>query len=69
MDQIPIASTSIRSAGYDSQTMTMEVSFLNDTVYQYFDVPEHVFQGLLTAPSAGAYLNSNVKGVYRYAKL
>jgi hypothetical protein len=64
-----LVSSSIKSAGYDSQTMTMEVAFVNETVYQYFDVPEHIFQGLLSAPSAGAYLNSFVKGAYRYSKL
>lgn len=48
--------------------MTMEVAFVNGTIYQYFDVPEHVFQSVLSAASAGAYLNANVKGIYRYSK-
>ncbi len=69
MEHVAFTSSTIRSAGYDQQTMTLEVVFVNETVYQYFDVPEHVFQGLLVAPSAGAYLNSNIKNVYRYAKL
>lgn len=69
MEHTPIASSSIRSAGYDQQTMTLEVAFVNETIYQYIDVPEHIFHGLLSAPSAGAYLNSNIKGVYRYTKL
>ncbi len=59
----------MNSAGYDPKTMTMEVVFVNGTIYQYFDVPEHVFQGLLSAPSAGIYFNSSIKGTYRYAKM
>lgn len=49
--------------------MIMEIGFVNETVYQYFDVPEYVFQGLLSAPSAGTYFNTMVKGVYRYSRL
>jgi uncharacterized protein len=69
MEHTILASSSIRSAGYEPQTMTMEVIFLNETIYHYFDVPEHIFQGLITAPSAGVYLNSIVKGAYRYSRL
>jgi KTSC domain-containing protein len=69
MEHTSIASSSIRSAGYDSQTMIMEVAFVNESIYQYFEVPEHIFQGLLTAPSAGIYLNTVVKGAYRYTRL
>lgn len=69
MEHTPIVSSTIRSAGYDHQTMTMEVAFMNESVYQYFDVPEHIFQGLLTAPSAGIYFNTTVKGAYRYSRV
>jgi hypothetical protein len=69
MEHVNVSSTSIRSIGYDSQTMTLEVIFLNETVYQYFEVPEHIYQGLLTAGSVGTYLNANVKGTYRYTRL
>jgi len=68
MEHTPIASSTISSAGYDRETMTMEVLFVNGTKYEYFDVPEHIFQALLSAPSAGAYLNSNIRNTYRYAK-
>jgi len=69
MEHIPISSSTIRSIAYDQQTMTLEVAFVNERVYQYFDVPEHVFQGFLVAPSAGAYLNANIRNIYRYAQV
>jgi KTSC domain-containing protein len=69
MEHRPIASSTIRSAGYDQQTSIMEIAFVNETIYQYFDVPEYVFQGLLSAPSAGTYFNTTVKGNYRYSRL
>jgi len=49
--------------------MTLEVEFQNGNVYQYFDVPEAVYQEFRQAPSRGQFLNTNIKGVYRYARM
>jgi hypothetical protein len=68
MDRQPINSSSINSVGYDPSTLTLEVEFQSCYIYQYFDVPESVYEGLTSASSAGAYLASNIKGVYRYAR-
>lgn len=69
MNRTPVQSSNIASVGYDLETLTMEVEFLNGNVYQYFDVPEAVFHGIMTAESAGRFLNAQVKGIYRYARL
>jgi hypothetical protein len=47
----------------------MEVEFVEGAVYQYFDVPEDEHAGLIGAASDGTYLNTNIKGRYRYARL
>ena len=49
--------------------MTLEVAFHNGTLYQYFDVPEVMFQELLHSDSVGRFLNTQIKNSYRYAKL
>lgn len=70
MNRTPIANSSnIASIGYDPGTQTMEVEFTNGNVYQYFDVPQAVYEELMRAESAGRFLNAQVKGVYRYARL
>jgi hypothetical protein len=70
MNRTPVANSSnIASVGYDAATQTMEVEFTNGNVYQYFDVPEVVYQELLRAESAGKFLNAQIKGVYRFARL
>jgi len=69
MERVSLASSNVASAGYDAQTSTLEVEFLNGNIYQYFDVPEHIYEGLLAADSPGGYLNDTVKGIYRYARL
>jgi hypothetical protein len=69
MDWHPLSSSTIERIGYDAPTMTLSVEFKHGGAYQYFDVPENVFQELLTAPSPGQYLAQNVKPSYRYARM
>lgn len=56
-------------AVYSSGRMALQLSYTSGRTYQYFDVPREVYQGLITAPSWGAYFNRNIRGVYRYARL
>jgi hypothetical protein len=48
--------------------MVMSVEFHNGTVYEYFDIPQTLFEQLVAAGSAGQFLVQNVKGTYRYAR-
>ena len=69
MYRVPVSSTNIRSIGYDPQSAILEVEFTSGDVYQYFDVPEHLYNGLLKAASLGQFLNINiVQYGYRYQK-
>jgi DNA helicase HerA-like ATPase len=65
----PVVSSNVASVGYDPQTMTLEVEFLGGGLYQYFDVPEEEYAGLMSAETVGGYLNDNIKGRYRYARV
>jgi len=69
MTRIPVTSSNVESVGYDQNTQTLEVEFKNGYIYQYFDVPKTIYNSMVNANSAGKYLISNVKGVYRYARL
>ena len=62
-------SSNIAGLRYEDATMTLEVSFNSGGVYQYFDVPAHVWEGFKTAGSQGKYLASDIKGRYRYSKV
>ena len=68
MDRVPVVSSNISSIGYDVATQTLEVEFSTGIVYQYFDVPEPVYQQLMQAGSVGIFFNGNIKGSYRYAR-
>ncbi|WP_049629345.1 KTSC domain-containing protein [Cellvibrio sp. pealriver] len=67
MQRQSVSSSNVASVGYDEGTL--EVEFNNGAVYQYFDVPQHIFEELVGAASVGAYLAAHIKGVYRYSKV
>ena len=70
MKRTPVANSSnIASAGCDAETQTMEVEFTSGNVYEYFDVPQTVYEELMRAESVGKFMNAQVKGVYRFARL
>jgi hypothetical protein len=69
MKRDPVTSTNIVEIGYDPPSLTLEVMFRNGGVYQYFDIPKQEYESLLGAASIGEYLNRNIKGRYRYARV
>lgn len=70
MERKYVVSSNIASIGYDAEQMILEVEFNYGSIYQYFDVPESVYEGLMTADSYGKYLDAYVKKAgYRYEKL
>lgn len=69
MKRIPVSSSNVASIGYDPKTHTLEVEFQNGNVYQYFDVPQDVYDAFNGAESTGKFLNSQIKGCYRYARV
>ncbi len=63
-----VASSNVAAVGYDEPTSTLEVEFVNGSVYNYFDVPRNEYDQLVSASSVGTYLAANIKGHYRYAR-
>lgn len=60
-------SSNISRFGYEDQTLRVE--FKNGSLYDYFDIPERVFEEMRAAGSKGQFLAQNVKGSYRYARV
>lgn len=70
MDRTYVSSSNIASIGYDPMQMILEVEFLNGSIYQYYDVPEALYEGIMAAESHGKYLNEFIKkGGYRYERV
>ena len=70
MERQYVSSSNIASIGFDPDNMILEIEFLNGAVYQYYDVPQSIYDGLMAADSHGKYFAAYIKkGGYRYAQI
>ncbi len=69
MKRMPVSSSNIAEIGYDESSGTLEVLYHSEALYQYFDVPLGIYEEFVAASSYGKYLNANIKGKFRYAKV
>lgn len=69
MDRKYVASSNIASIGYDEATETLEVEFLNGSIYQYYNVPAGLYEQLMQEGSKGRYLNTYIKNAYPYSRI
>ena len=61
-------SSNVSRFAYNSESQVLTVEFKNGGTYNYFDVPEIVFEQIKSASSKGQFLAQQIKGSYRYAR-
>lgn len=62
--------TGICSAGYDALMAILELEFLADgQVWQFYDVPEHVWYEWKRTENAVTFFHMNISGRYRAEKI
>lgn len=69
MDRRVVQSTNVSSLGYDPASGTLEVEFLKGTIYQYFGVPQGIYDQLMEAPSKGQFINTYIKNAYAFSRV
>lgn len=69
MERYSVASSNIASIGYDAPSQTLEVEFLNGTIYQYYGVPQNLYDQLMQAGSKGRFLNTYIKNAFGYSRV
>ena len=69
MQRYPVVSSNVATIGFDPETETLEVEFLNGSVYQYYNVSEVMYEGLRSASSVGQFLNTYIKNAYPYSRV
>lgn len=58
-------SSAIRRAEYDPGTRVLKLWFTTSGgPYDYYGVPQHIFDGLCRASSKGTYFNDHIKDRY-----
>jgi hypothetical protein len=67
---VQLTSSNLARARWDNASNTLEIEFIGGRIYQYYDVPQQVFDSLCSgSDSAGKYFMSNIRGHFRYARL
>lgn len=69
MNRDPVSSSNIAAIGYDESAQTLEVEFINGTIYQYFNVGAALYEQLMQAPSKGVFLNQYIRSAYPYSRV
>lgn len=65
----PVESTLIKEVGYDAATQTLTIVFVTDNAkYEYYGVPQEVYEQLMAAESKGSFFTKNIKDQYRFEK-
>lgn len=59
-------SKTVSGIRYNPKDQIMTVTYVTGKSYNYFNVPESIFELALQAESIGTFLNHNIKGVYEY---
>ena len=65
---VPVASSSIASAGYRVGEELLEVRFRSGAVYRYLKVPPAVHDAFMAAQSKGRYFNEVIRGHFAYGR-
>jgi len=69
MDRTSVVSSNLKSVGYDVNTKILEIEFQNGSVYQYYEVPLNIYEGLMKAPSHGKFFHAHIRNIYRYRRI
>lgn len=69
MEMISVQSSNIAAIGYDSATEILKIEFLDGAIYEYRNIPQVVYDGLMSASSHGSYLNREIRNTYPYERI
>lgn len=69
MERQPVSSSNLASIGYDPQSEKLEVEFKNQTIYEYYNVPQVIYDQLMAASSHGVYFNANIRNVFANSRV
>jgi DNA helicase HerA-like ATPase len=64
MERELVDSSTVLSIGYEPTTNTLEVEFKSGGLYQYYNVPEPIYEELMASNSKGKFLHEYIKPAY-----
>jgi hypothetical protein len=64
----PVKSSAITSVGYNADKKILEIEYISGEVYDYFNVPQRIFNEFMQAESKGTFANTQIKDRYKFEK-
>jgi two-component system cell cycle response regulator DivK len=61
-----LSSSAVERAEYRDDSRTLDIWYSGGDRYSYFNVPRGIYEALLAAPSAGTFVNAEIKPHYSY---
>jgi hypothetical protein len=65
-EPVAVDSSAIAEVEYDTEASRLRVVFTSGAEYEYEDVPQDVYAGLLDADSVGRYFIDNIRDRYEF---
>lgn len=62
-------SSRILKMSYIKSKKLLTITFNSGAIYEYYDVPTEVIDGITRADSLGKYFDKNIKGIYNYRRV
>jgi hypothetical protein len=69
IERTEVTSSNIRSLGYRLSSFLLQVEFKDGSIYNYYGVPESIYNEFLKSTSKGKFLNNNIAYRFRYEKI
>ena len=66
---IKVNSTNLSAVGYDSETDLLTIEFNDGGLYEYYNVPQNIYNELMSAPSKGIFFHRFIRDTYRTVKI
>ena len=68
MERHHVNSSMTKTVGYDPLNAILEIEFKSGEIWQYRQVPEHVYQEMISG-SIGKYFQVHIKGQYEESRV
>jgi hypothetical protein len=69
MDPVPVDSTLLLWVAYSPEQHRLRLKFRSGEIYDYAQVPQTIYQDLLTADSKGRYFNHHIRDAFPTQRL
>lgn len=66
---ISVSSSDLSAVGYDSASKTLTIEFNSGGLYEYYGVPQGIYEGLMSASSKGKFFHRFIRDSYDTYKI